>query len=297
MKHFLLLPMLLSACVSTGAEVKRTEDVIYARKSGTALTLDVFQPEKPNGAAVIYMVSGGWHSSHEAVNGRAYKPFLDHGYTVFAVVHGSQPRFIIPEAMSDVHRAVRFIRHNAARWGVDTNKFGVSGGSAGGHLSLLLGTQGRPGKGDAKDPIDRASSAVQAVACFFPPTDFSNWGAAGDDAVGVGTLASYQPAFGPRTATAESRAAYNKEIAPFHFIRSNQPPVLITHGDADKLVPLYQAEVFVKRAKELGNTAHVIVKPGEKHGWGGMEKDMEVFAQWFDQHLLGLGKVRLPEAK
>ncbi len=287
MKHLLPLVALVLALATHAAEVKRTEDVIYARKFGTALTFDVFQPETPNGAAVIYMVSGGWYSSHDAINRRSYQPFLDRGYTVFAVVHGSQPRFIIPEAMADVHRAVRYIRHHAARWGVDTNKFAVSGASAGGHLSLVLGTQGGPGKPDAKDPVDRASSAVQAVACFFPPTDFRNWARPGDDAVGVGTLKSFQPAFGPRTTNDESRASYNREIAPFHHLRSNMPPTLITHGDADKLVPIYQAETFVKHAQELGNTARLIVKPGKEHGWGGMDKDIEVFAQWFDEHLLG----------
>ena len=110
------------------------------------------------------------------------------------VVHGSQPKFTIPEAIQDIHRAVRFIRHNAAEWGVDPNHLGITGGSAGGHLSLILGTQGGPGAPDAKDPIDRESSAVQAVACFYPPSDFLNYGADGEDAVGVGRLAHYRPA-------------------------------------------------------------------------------------------------------
>ena len=67
---------------------------------------------------------------------------------------------------------MRFIRYNGRNWGVNPDHLGISGSSAGGHLSLTMGTQGGPGKADAKDPIDRESSAVQAVACFFPPTDF-----------------------------------------------------------------------------------------------------------------------------
>ena len=154
---------------------KRTEDVIYSRKFGTALTLDVFEPEKKNGAAVFFMVSGGFVSSHDGVSARMYHAFLERGYTVFAVVHACQPKFQIPEIQQDIHRAIRYVRHNASRWGIDTNKFGISGASAGGHLSLTMGTQGRPGSSTAKDLADRASSAVQAVACFFPPTDFMNW--------------------------------------------------------------------------------------------------------------------------
>ena len=286
--RLLLIALMLAASLAGAADFKRTEDVIYARKFGTALTLDVIQPAQPNGAAIIFMVSGGFFSSHEAINPGYYKPLLDHGYTVFAVVHGSQPRFIIPEIIEDVQRATRFIRHNAAKYGVDPNKLGVTGGSAGGHLSLILGTQGGPGKADAKDPIDRESSAVQAVACFYPPTDFANWGAPGDDGVGFGTTIKFKPAFGPRSDTAEGRQQLSKEISPIHFVRSNLPPILITHGDADKLVPIYQAQIFEKRVKEFGSTIKVIVKPGADHGWAGMDKDMEVFAQWFDEHLLGL---------
>ena len=263
----------------------RTEDVIYGRKFGVALTMDVFRPEKPNRAAVLFMVSGGFFSAKEAINVNMYRSFLDRGYTVFAIVHGSQPKFIIPEITQDIHRAVRFIRHNAATYRVDPNKFGICGASAGGHLSLTMGTQGKAGAADAKDPVDRDSSAVQAVACFFPPTDFLDYGAGGVDAVGVGILAAYKPAFGPRSDTEESRKKYGKEISPFYFLSSNTPPTLIIHGDADKLVPYQQAEIFVTKAKELGVKAELVRREGKEHGWSNMEADIELLAKWFDENL------------
>jgi acetyl esterase/lipase len=274
----------------TPADFKRSEDVIYGRKFGTALTLDVLQPEKPNGYGIIAVISGGWFSSHESIRPKSFATLLERGYTVFAVVHGSQPRFQIPEVVQDMHRAVRFIRHNAARYGIDPNKLGVTGGSAGGHLSLTLGTQGGPGSTDAKDPIDRESSAVQAVACFFPPTDFLNYGQPNEDAVGVGILKNFKPAFGSRADTAEERQKYGKEISPIYFVGSNLPPTLIIHGDADKLVPIQQAESFVKKAQEAGAQAKLVAKPGKAHGWPEMDKDAPVLADWFDEHLRGLGK-------
>jgi len=197
-KNLVLLLFLSSSFVlhgQIGAGYTRIEDVIYGRKFGTALTLDVFKPEKPNGAAAIVIVSGGFYSSHDAINPVFMKPLMERGYTVFAVVHGAQPRFIIPEINQDIHRAVRFIRFNAAKYGVDTDKFGVTGASAGGHLCLTLATQGGPGDANSKDPVDKASSEVQAVGCFFPPTDYLNWSKPGDDAVGIGTLAFFKPAF------------------------------------------------------------------------------------------------------
>ena len=160
----------------------RKEDVIYGRKFGTALTMDVFTPARnANGAAVIFVVSGGWFSAHENVNTGLAAGFAKRGYTVFEVVHGSQPRFTIQDAVADLNLAVRFIRYHAKDYGIDPDRIGITGGSAGGHLSLMQGTAGDAGDPKAKDPVDRVSSRVQAVACFFPPTDFLNWGEPGKD--------------------------------------------------------------------------------------------------------------------
>jgi acetyl esterase/lipase len=278
-----LLPQLLGA--QELPKYKRTEDVIYGRKFGTALTLDVFQPEKPNKCAVIFVVSGGFFSSHDAINAKFYAALLERGYTVFAVVHGSQPRFHIPEITQDIHRAVRFIRHNAASYGIDPNKFGITGASAGGHLSLTMGTQGGPGRTEAKDPVERESSAVQAVACFFPPTDFLNWGKDGEDAVGIGPLKNFKAAFGPRADNSEDRTVLGREISPINFVRSNAAPTMIIHGDLDRLVPIQQARIFEERCRKENVPFKLIVKEGKDHGWREMDKDVALCADWFDKYL------------
>jgi acetyl esterase/lipase len=283
----LLLLALPCAWAQTNVEYKRTEDVIYGRKFGTALTLDVFQPRPANGLGIILMVSGGWFSAHEAINADFVQPLLNRGYTVFAVVHGSQPKFVVTEIVPDIHRAVRFIRHNAARYSVDPNHLGITGGSAGGHLSLTMGTQGGPGDPGAKDPVDRESSAVQCVACFFPPTDFLNYSRPGEDAVGVGVLKSFKAAFGPRSDTAEERQKLGREISPIYFVHSNMPPILIIHGDADPLVPICQAQTFVKRCEAVGSNTRLVVRKDKGHGWPDLGKDMRLFADWFDEYLRG----------
>jgi len=286
--HLLAFATWVATASLAAADFTRTEDVIYGRKHGVALTLDVFQPARPNGYGLALMVSGGWFSSHEAINPGFMRPFLDRGYTVFAVVHGSQPKFTVTEVVEDVHRAIRFIRHHAAKYGVKPDRLGVYGASAGGHLSLTLGTRGGPGKPDAKDPVDRESSAVAAIACFFPPTDFLNYGQPGEDAVGVGVLKGFKAAFGPRSDTPEGRQELGREISPLYFVTSNLPPTLILHGDADKLVPIQQAESFVEKAKAVGATAQLVTKPGGLHGWPEIGQDLTQFADWFDQHLRGL---------
>ncbi len=287
---FLATALLLGVCGTRAqgpADCKRTEDVIYGHKSGMALTLDVFQPQKTNnGYGVIWIVSGGFVSARAMIPS-AYPSLLDRGYTVFAVLHGSQPKFHVPECMADLHRAVRFIRHNAAAWRIDPQRLGVMGASAGGHLSLVLATQGGPGDGNAKDEIDRESSAVQAVACFFPPTDFLNYGEAGRVDVGGGILKIVKTAF-PETKSESEEEALGREISPIYYVHSNQPPILIVHGDADKLVPLQQAETFVKRCEEAGATARLVVRPGKGHGWPGIMDDLTLFGDWFDGQLRGI---------
>ena len=267
------------------ADVERIKDIIYHKSEGVALTMDVFIPEKPNGAAVIKIVSGGWKSSHDRVSDDYSAPYTDSGYTVFAVVHGSQPRYKVRDIMAFMHRAVRFIRFNANQWNIDPDRIGVTGSSAGGHLSLILATQGGPGDPEAKDPIDRASSAVQAAAVFYPPTDYRNWAEPGDMAVGVGKQARWQPAFGPESETAEGREKLGYAMSSIYQISRTTAPVYIIHGDMDPVVPLFQAESFGKIAKKNGVPFELVVKEGAKHGWKNKVEDEPQFVAWFDKYL------------
>jgi dipeptidyl aminopeptidase/acylaminoacyl peptidase len=262
----------------------RTRDLIYTRHDGVVLTLDVVQPKQPNGYGVISLVSGGWKSSHEGIG--SGQPFTDRGYTVFYVVHGSQPRFTVEEITADIHRAVRFVRSRARSFGVDPDKLGITGSSAGGHLSLMVVTRGGPGNPQAKDSVDRLSSAVQAAALFYPPTDYLNWAGEGDVAVGVGKLAAYAAAFGPQASTAEGRQVLGQNVSPVYGVHAGQAPVFIIHGDADDQVPIGQAYRFQKRCREVGAVCEVKVVPGAGHGgWSTMAQDGQLLVDWFDRYL------------
>lgn len=281
---FILVCVLLANSLTAGVE--RIQDIIYHKTEGVALTMDVFIPEKPNGAAVIKIVSGGWKSTHGKVTDNYSAPYTDSGYTVFAVVHGSQPRYKVRDIMGFMHRAVRFIRFNADQWNIDPDRIGVTGASAGGHLSLILATKGGPGDPKAEDPIDRASSAVQAAAVFYPPTDYRNWAEPGDMAVGVGKQARWQPAFGPESETAEGREELGHAMSSIYHITKNTAPVYIIHGDLDPVVPLFQAQSFGKIAKKHGVPFELVVKKGAKHGWKDKVKDEPQFVAWFNKYLL-----------
>ncbi len=289
-------------------EYSRARDVIYGRKFGLALTLEVFAPKKGNGLGVIHAVSGGWFSRPENVRPPYYNEFLRRGYTVFAVVHGSQPKFTIPEILEDMHRAVRFIRSHAADYAIDPDRLAIFGTSAGGHLSLMQGTAGLPGDSKARDPVDRASSRVQAVVSFFPPTDFLHWGDEGRE-LNVQTLqAPFTAAvdfkeydrgkarYLPVTDEEKVRAILRK-ISPINHVSADDPPTLLLHGDEDTLVPLQQSKIILAKFKEVGVPAELIVRKGAGHGWLTMIDDMRVCADWFDRHLGKNGEKKTAEVK
>jgi acetyl esterase/lipase len=284
------LLVVLSLTPLARAAVTRQEDVVYGRKFGMALTMDVFKPEKPNGYGIIFVVSGGWFSTKGQIAEALYKPILDRGYTVFAVLHGSQPKFQIPDIIHDINRAVRFVRYNASRFGIDPDHLGISGLSAGGHLSLIIATQGGPGLAKDQDPIERVSSAVQCVACFFPPTDFLNYGGPHTNVLGQGALAPFKPAFGRIPSDPAAREKYGESISPIYSLTSNLPPTLIIQGDSDTLVPPQQAISFRDRATAMGDTVKIIFEKGQGHGWKNLRPDMAACADWFDQYLRGQKK-------
>lgn len=291
--------LLLLAAPLFAQEVKydRKEDVIYGRKWGTALTMDVFTPkEKANGAGVIFCVSGGFFSAKENINVGFLNEFLKRGYVCFAVVHGSQPKFTIPEVLDDMHRAVRFIRYHAKEYGVDPDRLGITGGSAGGHLSLMQGNAPKAGDPKAKDPVEQQSSKVAVVGCFFPPTDFLNYGKEGEVALGRGTLSGFKAPFDFTEWDAKTnsfglitdekkREEIGKKISPVYHVSKTSAPALVIHGDKDLLVPLQQAERIKKRYEEEKVPFELVVKAGGGHGWAGLDKDLLTIADWFDKHL------------
>jgi acetyl esterase/lipase len=296
-----LLFLVVVLPISAQDAYTRTKDVIYGRKFGTALTFDVFTPRKsPNGAAVILVVSGGWVSNPASIDALHFGMLLNEpikrGYTVFAVVHASQPRFTIPEAIADVNRSVRFIRHHAKDYQIDPERIGITGASAGGHLSLMQGTAGDKGNPKAADPIERVSSRVQAVACFFPPTDFLNYAEKGSYAFDEkGRLANFRIAIDEREfdkntkryerLSDEKQRELARKVSPLYHVTAESAPSLIIHGDADFLVPIQQAELIMARFKEAGVASELVTRKGRGHDFKGVEKDLPVIADWFDTHL------------
>ena len=262
-----------------------TKGIVYGHRNGKDLTIDVFRPSNPNGFGVVLMASGGWKSQAGSFRSWIAAPLLRSGYTVFAIYHIPQPEATIMEITEDVNRGVRYVRHNAAQFHINPDRLGITGGSSGGHLSLMLATRGGPGQADAADPVDRESSAIQAVAIFYPVTDLLNLGKSTENMGDGGAPRSFIKGFGPQATNLAVWKVIGHELSPIYYVTTNLPPSLIYHGDADTLVPLDQSERFQAEARKLGRTVELVVHPGGKHGWVTMVWDLRRFADWFDRYL------------
>lgn len=257
----------------------------YGRRGDVPLHFDVLRPARPNGLGVVFIVSGGWKSSPQSFQPWLVAPLLRRGYTVLPVYHVPQPEATVMEIASDVERAVRFIRSHAAEIGIDPDRIGVTGGSAGGHLALMLATRGGPGPADADDPVDRASSGVQAVAIFYPVTDLTDLSGSTEDPGDGGPPLHFRPAFAQDPVDMEAWREVSRALSPLHHVRADMPPVLIFHGTNDTLVPLDQSRRFRDAARTAGGLVDVVEVPGAGHGWPTLPLSVPRCAAWFDEHL------------
>jgi acetyl esterase/lipase len=236
--------------------------------------MDVFQPkENAKGVGLLFMVSGGWVSAWSAPEKVSvmFQPLLNAGYTVIAVRHGSSPRYVIPEIAVDVRSALKYVAEHAEELKVDPNRLGVFGFSAGGHLSLLLGTRPDANKPNGDQKTIPHGAAVVAV---FPPTDLAPF------VDPASPLRERFPAlkFDPKR---------SEDYSPLMQVSSDDPPTLLVHGDKDELVPIWHSEKIETAFKEAKVPCELVVIKGAAHGFNaeGNKKMVESMLAWFDKYL------------
>lgn len=281
MKAVLAVPLLLTFS-SVRSEVLITPDVVYGHKDGLAMTYDVFRPtEKPSGAAVLFIVSGGWYSIWAPPE--SMKPFfqdlVDRGFTVFAVRHGSSPKFGIEEAVSDVRRAVRHIRTQAKQFQIDPDKLGVFGMSAGGHLSLMLATTADSGNAEDSDPVGRVSDKVAAACAWVAPTDLR---------IMVSSAPDRLPAYKNFPALTMQQDAAAK-MSPLLAVTPDDAATLLIAGDKDDLVPIDHSRRIKAEFDARKVPAELIVIEGAGHAFKGedLKRAQKAMGDFFEARLLG----------
>jgi acetyl esterase/lipase len=251
-------------------------NLVYARADGKDLLLDLYVPESAtNGRfpVVVWIHGGAWRS------GSKEKPpaarLTARGYAVASISYRFSAEALFPAQIHDAKAAVRWLRANAAEYGLDPARFAAWGASAGGHLAALLGTSGGVAALEGTLGNQNRSSRVQAVIDFFGPTDFLKMDAAGSKMHHDAPDSPESKLIGgPIQQNAEKAARAN----PITYVSADDPPFLIMHGDRDPLVPHDQSRLLHEALKKAGVEATFETVEGAGHGFSGPEIDRAVDA-------------------
>ena len=282
-----------------GAEERVERNVVFGMYSGLALLMDVYYPENPNGYGIVFISGSGWTrelgmsgsgwTQHLSLDAAPLKesgqeelyavPLAAAGYTVFGINHRAAPRFRHPAHLEDAQRAVRFVRHNAATYGIDPDRIGAMGASSGGHLVSMLGVL--EGKGVAEDasPVNRESAKVQVVVARAAPTDLTL------------SSRSVHPLFGFSRSTRTDSVEYRRFVAasPVTHVTVDDAPTLLIHGDADESVPYENAAIMKAALEKAGVPVDLLRLRGAGHEpmfLGANPPDyLGAMVGWFDRHL------------
>jgi acetyl esterase/lipase len=301
--------ILFSISKDLAAQFDHQQDIVYGYKDGMALVLDAYIPDgNKNGASVICVMSGGMRSgpymSHYAFYDPVIEGLIESGFVVFAVAHGSQPRYTIEEIRKDISRSVRFIRHNADNYEIDSQKIGIMGRSSGAQLALMASLGPLSPDPVSWDTIEHESSLLQAVVAYYPGTDLNNFGKENitilEHFQSIGLLIDAAFDFHQwdtltnrfeRIEDPELIRQIYAENSPLTHVSEDDPPVLLYHGDADNAVPIQQSELLVTQLKKVGVKHKLIIAKDKGHGWEDpLEDELLNIISWYNIHLLGIEK-------
>jgi acetyl esterase/lipase len=269
-----ILSWILVQAVALGADYRSETGIVYARVEGKELTLNAFLPEgaeKPV-PAVVEIHGGWWHGGEPAkqvdgVGGAGF--FKREGLAVFSIAYRLGAEGGFPENIRDCRNAVRFIRKNAARFHIDPERILVTGGSAGGYLSLMVAmVRDDFDDGGAVPELEGTSAAVSGCFSYIAPTDFVRFWREGPDDVVTrdGKITFRRPDekiphdsrprlrvlfHGVTPDTPEHEALY-QNLSPVGQVRADVPPLLVCDGEKDPIVPGVPGKALVEKLKAAG---------------------------------------------
>ena len=247
--------------------------------------VDVYltKSDKPT-PAMIYIHGGGWRAgSKKNIPAWLRKFVADGQLSVVSVEYRFTDVAPHPAQVNDCLRAIQFVRQNAEKWNIDAKRLGVTGGSAGGHLSAYVALHDDAADGKSDDPIRHHSSRVACAVSFAGPTDWTL----------LSTIDHRHPAYRqlighePGTAATDLSAEMIKDVSPISFASKDDPPIMQVHGDKDVIVPVEHARNLHKQLEKIGVISELVVIPGGNHSVAGA-RNSERATAFVKQHLLSI---------
>lgn len=250
------------------ASVKVERDIVYARYGPREVKLDLYLPKEPTTQkipCIVVVHGGGWRSGDKTRFAHIAGALAAQGFAAACIGYRLLPEVEFPAPVLDCKAAVRWVRANAARHGLDPERIGAIGGSAGGHLVAMLGTSDAVAtlEGDGGNP--GVSSRVHAVVAMATPADLTRMG----DRQNLG-------------------ADLAKLISPVTHVTKNSAPVLLLHGTKDTLVPMTQSELLLEKYRQAGAKAELVkIEDGVHAFWNGahFERSMQLALKFFRETL------------
>lgn len=248
-------------------------DIPY-REGRPAWRLDLAMPaEKASELrpAIVFVHGGGWKGGDKrrGIFLTGALEYASKGYVCITVNYRLLPQSPFPACVEDVKTAVRWLRAHAGEYGIDPDRIGAFGNSAGAHLVCMLGLVPREAALEGDGPYREQSSLVQAVCAGATPTDFPNWAKGTERFESRGGLLYGDP---------ESFEERAKQASPITYVNADMPPFLLIHGTRDGLVDYAsQGKRFVEAAKQAGaKDVTLLTFEGAGHGVV-MERQSETF--------------------
>lgn len=230
----------------------------FARYKGQGLLLDLYLPlpRSQDRPGVIVVRGGGWLVGDRKRFAHVASGLAERGVAAACIEYRTADKAAFPAAIQDVKAAVRWLRANAAEYGIDSGTIGTMGGSSGAHMALLVGLTKGVAEFDGNGGNGDTSSEIQGVVAMAVPADLLTLTA--NNKMTVGKFLQ---------ATPEQDEGKWRLASPINHVRSDGPPVLLLHGANDDSVPVSQSIEFAKRYREAGASAEVHVLDGAPHAF------------------------------
>lgn len=261
-------------------------DVAYVPGGGARQMLDVFYPEKSDKPLplIVWIHGGAWLGGGK--EHAPAMPFLKDGFIVASVTYRFSQDAIFPAQIQDCKAAIRWLRGHAAELNIDPKRVGVWGASAGGHLVALLGVAGEEKGWDVGENLDQ-SSRVQAVVNWFGPANMDTIATQnGRDSV-IAHAASDSPEAKLIGGTLAENPDKARAASPVNYVTKDDAPMLLMHGDKDRLVPHAQSVELLDLLKKAGVEAELKTMEGAGHGDGAFRtpEAIAMVREFFVKHL------------
>jgi len=241
-------------------------DIVYGDESPSQ-KLDVYLAKSDSPLPVmVHIHGGGWRGGSKNSVPSWLTDAVRQGWcSVVSIEYRFTDVAPHPAQVNDCLRAIQFVRFNAAKWNMDPKRIGVTGGSAGGHLTLWVALHDDSAAPNSSDPVQKLSSRVACAVSFAGPTDWSLLGEVEHKHPAYRQLLGYEP--GTPAGKMDSKAKI--DVSPISFASADDPPVMQVHGDKDDIVPLLHAQNMNERLKKVGVQTELVIVDGGDHSVAG----------------------------